>query len=94
MDKSAIVIAIACYMIMFVICGVLAYVHQNWRDNKMKAVSIKNMFVEDYAEWLYDYEMPFLGRDKCIDHNHTLYMPLDVACELGYSILDNWVEEI
>lgn len=41
----------------------------------MKAVSIKNMFVEDYAEWLYDYEMPFLGRDKCIDHNHTLYMP-------------------
>ena len=60
----------------------------------MKAVSIKNMFVEDYAEWLYDYEMPFLGRDKCIDNNYTLYMPLDVACELGYSILDNWVEEI
>lgn len=29
MDKSAIVIAIACYMIMVVICGVLAYVHQN-----------------------------------------------------------------
>lgn len=38
--------------------------------------------------------MPFLGRDKCIDHNHTLYMPLDVAYELGYDILDKWVEEI
>lgn len=60
----------------------------------MKAVSIKNMFLEDYSEWLYDYEMPFLGRDKCIDHNHTLYMPLDVAYELGYDILDKWVEEI
>lgn len=53
----------------------------------MKAVSIKNMFVDDY-------EMPFLGRDKCIDHNHTLYMPLDVAYELGYEILDKWIEEI
>lgn len=60
----------------------------------MKAVSIKNMLVDDYAEWLYDYEMPFLGRDKCIDRNHTLYMPLDVAYELGYCILDKWIEEI
>lgn len=38
--------------------------------------------------------MIFLGRDKCIDHNHMLYMPLDVAKELGYSILDEWIEEI
>lgn len=60
----------------------------------MKVVSIKNMFVEDYADWLYDYEQPFLGRDKCIDLNHTLYMPLDVAEELGYKILDSRVEEI
>lgn len=60
----------------------------------MKVVSIRNMFVEDYAQWLYDYDMIFLGRDKCIDRNHMLYMPLDVAKELGYSILDEWIEEI
>lgn len=60
----------------------------------MKAVSIKNMFIEDYAQWLYDYKQPFLGREMCIDHKHMLYMPLSVAKELGYSILDEWVEEI
>lgn len=60
----------------------------------MKVVSIRNMFVDSYAEWLYDYKKPFLGRDKCVDHNHMLYMPLDVAKELGYSILDEWIEEV
>lgn len=60
----------------------------------MKAVSIKNMFVDDYAQWLYDYKKPFLGSDKCIDHNRMLYMPLDVAIELGYDILPYWIEEI
>ena len=34
------------------------------------------------------------GREMCIDHKHMLYMPLSVAKELGYSILDKWVEEI
>lgn len=29
----------------------------------MKVVSIKNMFVEDYARWLYDNKQPFLGRE-------------------------------
>lgn len=60
----------------------------------MKVVSIRNMFVDSYAEWLYDYKKPFLGRDKCVDHNHMLYMPLGVAKELGYSILDEWIEEV
>lgn len=60
----------------------------------MKVVSIRNMFVDSYAEWLYDYKKPFLGRDKCVDYNHMLYMPLDVAKELGYSILDEWIEEV
>lgn len=60
----------------------------------MKVVSIKNMFVEDYAQWLYDNKQPFLGREFCIERNNMLYMPLSIAKELGYDILDKWIEEI
>lgn len=36
----------------------------------------------------------FLGQSKCVIFNDTLYMPLNVADEIGYSVMSMWIEDI
>lgn len=60
----------------------------------MKVVALRNMLIYEHAVSLEYTCAPFVGREFCIERGNMLYMPVNVAKELGYSILDEWIEEI
>ena len=60
----------------------------------MKVVALRNLLIYEHAVSLEYTGAPFVGREFCIERGNRLYMPINVANELGYSILDEWIEEI
>lgn len=60
----------------------------------MKVVDTRKMFTISYLRYLKNEDEKFYGQDSCIIIDGVLYMPLEVATNLGYSILDKWIEEV
>lgn len=61
---------------------------------KFEAVPVNKLFTPDYLNELTIENKQFLGQSKCVIFNDTLYMPLNVADEIGYSVMSMWIEEI
>lgn len=53
----------------------------------MKAVKLKELF-GTVPDWRYEGEL------YVFTYNNELYMPFDVAYDIGYSIRDKWIEEV
>lgn len=60
----------------------------------MKVIEVKRMFTSDYVDYLKATGEEFYGQDQCIEIEDELYMPLDVAYELEYSIMHSWIKEV
>ena len=60
----------------------------------MKVIDTRKMFTIDYLQYLKDEDEKFYGQERCINIDDVLYMPLEAAVDIGYSICDNWIEEV
>lgn len=60
----------------------------------MKVIDTRKMFSTDYLQYLKDVNEKFYGQERCINIDGILYMPLDVAVDIGYSICVSWIEEV
>lgn len=60
----------------------------------MKVIDTRKMFSSDYLQYLKDDNEKFYGQERCINIDGILYMPLEVAADIGYSIRDSWIEEV
>lgn len=60
----------------------------------MKVVPVEKIFTKDYLESLKENNDYFYGQDKCRVINNTLYMGLITARNIGYNILEQWIEDI
>lgn len=60
----------------------------------MKVIDTRKMFTIDYLSYLKNEGEEFYGQKHCINIDGILYMPLEVAVDIGYSICDNWIEEV
>lgn len=53
----------------------------------MKAVKVEELF-GSVPDWEYK------GKPYVFTYNNELYMPFEVAYDIGYIIRDEWVEEV
>lgn len=60
----------------------------------MKVVPVEKIFTKDYLEHLKENNAQFHGQNKCRVINDKLYMGFITARNIGYNILDCWIEEI
>lgn len=61
---------------------------------KFEAVPVNKLFTPDYLNELTIENKQFYGQSRCVIFNDTLYMPLNVANEIGYNVMSIWIEEI